>query len=81
MTTPPSPPSTSSSSTSTLDQIGRVLNAPVAVARRVLPTSPVPVVLGTSALLVAGVVDLPIAGALGLGYLALRSWRTRAPQP
>lgn len=61
---------------SSTEQIARVLNTPLMVARRVLPNSPVPVVLGTGALLLAGVVELPVAGALGLGYLALRSWRT-----
>ncbi len=29
----------------------------------------------TGALLVGGVVDLPLAAAIGLGYLALRNWR------
>lgn len=75
---PANAPTASGSTANLLDQIGWVLNAPVVVARRLLPTSPVPVALGTGALLLAGVVDLPVAGALGLGYLALRSWRTRS---
>lgn len=67
-TTPATRPSTG-------DQVVRVLSAPFALAQRVLPTSPVPVALGTGALLLAGVVEWPVAGAVGLGYLALRSWR------
>ncbi len=59
------------------EQVASVLAAPVALAQRVLPASPVPVALGAGALLLAGVVEWPVAGALGLGYLALRSWRTR----
>ncbi len=59
------------------DQVASVLVAPVALAQRVLPTNPLPVALGTGALLLAGVVEWPVAGALGLGYLAVRSWRTR----
>jgi hypothetical protein len=61
----------------TLDQFVSVLTAPVALAQRVLPNSPLPVALGAGALLLAGVVEWPVAGALGLGYLALRGWRTR----
>lgn len=60
-----------------LDRLAGVLTVPVAVAQRVLPRSPVPVALGAGALLLAGIVEWPVAGALGLGYLALRGWRTR----
>jgi hypothetical protein len=60
-----------------VDQVVSALTSPVALAQRVLPNSPVPVALGAGALLLAGVVEWPVAGALGLGYLALRSWRTR----
>ncbi len=63
--------------TRAVDQFVSALTAPVALAQRVLPNSPVPVALGAGALLLAGVVEWPVAGALGLGYLALRSWRTR----
>ncbi len=59
------------------DQVASVLVTPVALAQRVLPASPLPVALGTGALLLGGVVEWPVAGALALGYLALRSWRTR----
>ena len=59
------------------DQVASVLVTPVALGQRVLPASPLPVALGTGALLLAGVVEWPVAGALALGYLALRSWRTR----
>ena len=48
---------------------------PFTVLRQLLPASPVPVALGTGALAVAGVIDWPVAAAVGLGYLALRRWR------
>lgn len=64
------------SGTGALDQVATVLTAPLALAQRVLPASPVPVVLGAGALALAGAVDWPLAGAIGLGYLALRGWRT-----
>jgi hypothetical protein len=70
-------PGQSTVPTRSLDQVVSALTAPVALAQRVLPNSPVPVALGAGALLLAGVVEWPVAGALGLGYLALRSWRTR----
>ena len=75
-TASPNWPDPAASSRSRTDQAASVLGAPVAVAQRVLPASPVPVALG-AALLLAGVVEWPVAGALALGYLALRSWRTR----
>jgi len=68
-------PGQSTAPTRSLDQVVSALTAPVALAQRVLPNSPVPVALGAGALLL--VVEWPVAGALGLGYLALRSWRTR----
>jgi hypothetical protein len=67
-------PGTSAGGRSTTDQIASVLAAPVTVAQRVLPDSPVPVALGLAALAVVGVVDLPVAVAVGLGYVALRQW-------
>jgi hypothetical protein len=76
-TASPNWPDPAASSRSRTDQVASVLGAPVAVAQRVLPASPVPVALGAGALLLAGVVEWPVAGALALGYLALRSWRTR----
>lgn len=78
MTPPTASPSGSSPGTgrsSRTEQLDGALSAPVTVARRVLPASPVPVALGTGALLLAGVVELPAAAAIGLGYLALRSGR------
>lgn len=91
MTTPITPGGTTSTGTGTdprehaetgvpahaLDRLASALTVPVAVAQRVLPRSPVPVALGAGALLLAGIVEWPVAGALGLGYLALRGWRTR----
>lgn len=60
---------------SNLDRIADIVSAPVVIAQRVLPVSAVPIVLGTGALVLAGAVELPMAGAFGLGYLALRGWR------
>jgi len=72
-----SPSPSGGAARSRTDQVASVLVTPVALAQRVLPASPLPVALGTGALLLAGVVEWPVAGALGLGYLALRGWRTR----
>lgn len=63
-------------SPSRTDQLAGVLTAPVTLAQRLLPPSPTPVALATSALALAGLVEWPVAAALGLGYLALRGWRT-----
>jgi biotin transporter BioY len=52
-----------------------LVTAPLAAAGRVIPSSPVPVVLGAAALALAGAIDWPVAGAIGLGYFALRRWR------
>jgi hypothetical protein len=52
-----------------------LITAPLAAAGRMLPDSPVPVVLGAAALAVGGLIEWPVAGAIGLGYLALRHWR------
>jgi hypothetical protein len=54
--------------------------SPVTMAERVLPDSPVPVALGVGALALAGLVEWPVAGAIGLGYLAIRTWRARPAQ-
>ncbi len=58
---------------SSLDGLIRSATAPFAAA--VVPAGPVPVALGAGALAVAGVIEWPIAAAIGLGYLALRRWR------
>ncbi len=58
------------------DQLAGVLTTPVTLAQRLLPASPTPVALATGALALAGLVEWPVAAALGLGYLALRGWRT-----
>ena len=62
---------TANPSRSRTDQLAGVLTAPVTLAQRLLPASPTPV-----ALALAGLVEWPVAAALGLGYLALRGWRT-----
>jgi len=43
-----------------------------------LPTNPVPVYLGITALAVTGLVSWPVAVAAGCGYAAFRHWE---PQP
>jgi len=67
---------TANRSPSRTDQLAGVLTAPVTLAQRLLPASPTPVALATGALALAGLVEWPVAAALGLGYLALRGWRT-----
>lgn len=63
------------SSSESGEQAAKVLTMPLAMAQRVLPVSSTPVFLGASALALAGLIEWPIAGAVGLGYLALRGWR------
>lgn len=55
-----------------------VLRAPLEAVRGVLPDSPVPVALGVGALALGGLIEWPVAGAIGLGYLALRRWHPAA---
>lgn len=57
-----------------LEQAATAAMLPVTVARQLLPDNPVPVALGAGALAVAGVIEWPVAAAVGLGYLALRRW-------
>ncbi len=77
--TPAAPTTPPGDGRNTIDQLGRVLTEPLAVITRVLPTGPIPVVLGAGALAVAGLVEWPIVAAIGLGYLALRRWHPTAP--
>jgi hypothetical protein len=63
---------------STTEQMADALTTPLAVAQRVLPDNPVPVALGAGALALAGLIEWPVAAAIGLGYVALRRWH---PQP
>jgi hypothetical protein len=67
-------PGTGSRDRSTTDQLAEVLTAPLTVAQRVLPDSPVPVALGAGALALVGLIEWPVAAAIGLGYVALRRW-------
>lgn len=55
-------------------EVATALTLPFTLARQLLPDNPVPVVLGAGALAAAGVIEWPVAAALGLGYLALRRW-------
>lgn len=50
----------------------------LSAAQRLLPDSPVPAILGGSALALAGVIDWPMVAAIGLGYVALRRWHRLA---
>ncbi|MCW2534969.1 MAG: hypothetical protein JWQ26_668 [Modestobacter sp.] len=67
-------PGTATRDRSTTEQLADALTAPLAVAQRVLPDSPVPVVLGAGALALVGLIEWPVAAAMGLGYFALRRW-------
>jgi biotin transporter BioY len=71
-------PEAATTDRSTTEQMAEALTAPLAVAQRVLPDNPVPVVLGAGALALAGLIEWPVAAAIGLGYVALRRWH---PQP
>jgi hypothetical protein len=57
-----------------LTEAATALALPFTLTRQLLPDNPVPVALGVGALAVAGVIEWPVAAALGLGYLALRRW-------
>lgn len=57
-----------------LTQAATAAMLPFTAARQLLPENPVPVALGAGALAVAGVIEWPVAAAVGLGYLALRRW-------
>ncbi len=63
------------------DTAAAVVLVPVAVARRVLPDRELPVVLGATALAVAGVVEWPAVVAAGLGYAAIRRWTPGGHDP
>ena len=67
-------PGTATKNRSTADQLADALTSPLSMAQRVLPDSPVPLVLGAGALALVGVIDWPAAAAVGLGYFALRRW-------
>ncbi len=54
---------------------GHLARVPVRVVQQVLPDSPVPVALAAGALALGGLIEWPVAGAIGLGYLAVRRWR------
>jgi hypothetical protein len=62
-------PGTATRDRSTTEQLADALTAPLAVAQRVLP-----VVLGAGALALVGLIEWPVAAAMGLGYFALRRW-------
>jgi hypothetical protein len=55
--------------------IADTMALPFDVVREALPQRGLPVYVGLGALTVANLIDLPIAIAAGLGYVALRGWR------
>lgn len=63
-----------------LTEAATALVLPFTLVRQLLPDSPVPVALGAGALAVAGVIEWPMAAAVGLGYLAVRRWRRPGAQ-
>jgi hypothetical protein len=67
-------PGTATRDRNTTEQLTDALTTPLVVAQRVLPDSPVPVVLGAGALALIGLIEWPVAAAIGLGYAALRRW-------
>lgn len=60
------------------DTVGGALASSVQLVRGALPTSRLPVFLATTALVVTGLVDPPVALGAGLAYEALRRWEPRA---
>ena len=56
------------------DELADALLVPLRIARRVLPDRRMPVLLGIGALGLVGVLDLPVAIGVGLGWEALRRW-------
>lgn len=77
-TTPAEPPrpaeSTKHGGPDLLEQAAAAVVLPFTLARQLLPDNPVPVALGAGALAAVGVIEWPVAAAVGLGYLALRRW-------
>jgi hypothetical protein len=52
-----------------------IVKAPVAMARRVLPAKGgIPLYAGLGALVVAGIIEWPVAAAAGAGYALARYW-------
>ena len=61
-----------------LEPVGDILIGSVQVLRGLLPASRVPVFLVSSALVVTGLVDPPVALGAGLAIEALRRWEPSA---
>ncbi len=61
------------------DDVAEALLVPLRIARRVLPERRTPVVLGVAALTLVGIVDLPVAVGIGLGWEVLRRWTPPEP--
>lgn len=60
-------------------QVAPPPTGPVTAARQLLPDNPVLVALGAGVLVLAGVIDWPVAAAAGLGHLVLHRWHRPAP--
>lgn len=77
--TPSPTPQDSGTAHGLLTQAATTAMLPFTAARQLLPDTPVPVALGAGALAVAGVIEWPVAAAIGLGYLAIRRWHPATP--
>ena len=57
-----------------LEPVGDTLVESVQVVRGLLPTSRLPLILASTALVVTGLIDPPVALGAGLAFEALRRW-------
>lgn len=62
-----------------IEPVGETVGATVRTVRDLLP-SRLPVFLGTTALLVTGLIDPPVALGLGLAFEAFRRWEPATPR-
>ncbi|MFC5061883.1 hypothetical protein [Actinomycetospora atypica] len=62
-----------------VEPVGETLAVTVRTVRDLLP-SRLPVFLGTTALLVTGLIDPPVALGLGLAFEAVRRWEPATPR-
>ena len=62
-----------------VEPVGETVAATVRTVRDLLPAR-LPVFLGTTALLVTGLIDPPVALGLGLAFEALRRWEPATPR-
>src|SRR5919199_5832552 len=72
------PPGRRSRSADTVRHRESVPSALLSTAQRLLPDGPLPIVLGGSALAVAGVIYWPFVAAIGVGCVPFRRWHRTA---